>query len=120
MQNHVIYTVEMLRRTPDVPESVIEIAWNHHERIDGSGYPHGLAGDAIPIEARIVAVADVYDVLTSDRPYRLARTVDEARAIVQSEAGSHLDARLVTSLLKSMDADMPVTAPTRMPAYRAG
>jgi putative nucleotidyltransferase with HDIG domain len=68
---------------------------HHHERVDGSGYPDGLAGSAIPLGARIVAVADVYDALTSDRPYRRAMSEDEARAFLRSQAGQGLDAEIV-------------------------
>jgi HD-GYP domain-containing protein (c-di-GMP phosphodiesterase class II) len=75
----------------------------HHERMDGSGYPHGLVGDAIPIEARVVAVADMYDVLTSDRPYRRARGEREARRVLQEAAGPHLDPNVVSALLRSLD-----------------
>jgi HD-GYP domain-containing protein (c-di-GMP phosphodiesterase class II) len=78
----------------------------HHERMDGSGYPHGLVGDAIPIEARVVAVADMYDVLTSDRPYRRARSDREARAVLKDEAGPHLDASVVSALLRSLDEEV--------------
>jgi len=75
----------------------------HHERMDGSGYPHGLLGGAIPLEARIVAVADTFDVLTSDRPYRKARSVAEARAVVAQESGAHLDREVVAALFKTLD-----------------
>lgn len=84
---------------------------HHHERMDGSGYPHGLVGDAIPIEARVVAVADMYDVLTSDRPYRRARTEREARRVLEAEAGSHLDPHIVGALLQSLDNRGPRLAP---------
>ena len=76
----------------------------HHERLDGSGYPHGLIGEAIPVEARIVAVADTFDVLTSDRPYRKAREVAEAIGVVQAEARAHLDAKVVDALVAILDA----------------
>jgi HD-GYP domain-containing protein (c-di-GMP phosphodiesterase class II) len=79
----------------------------HHERMDGRGYPYGLAADAIPIEARIVAVADTYDALTSDRPYRKACSVWEARRVLQDEAGAHLDPKVVAALLRSLDASRP-------------
>jgi HD-GYP domain-containing protein (c-di-GMP phosphodiesterase class II) len=83
----------------------------HHERLDGSGYPYGLAGDSIPIEARIVAAADTYDALTSDRPYRTARAPIEARLVMMEEAGRRLDARVVSALLSALDA--PTGAATR-------
>jgi HD-GYP domain-containing protein (c-di-GMP phosphodiesterase class II) len=75
----------------------------HHERLDGSGYPYGLVGEAIPIEARIVAVADTYDALTSDRPYRLARSDAEARRVLVAEAGLRLDPRAVNALFRALD-----------------
>ena len=99
MKTHPEIGLKILQRCGHFKRELLAVLY-HHERIDGSGYPHGLAGDAIPIEARVVAVADTYDVLISDRPYRSARTVEEARAIVESEAGTHLDPRLVATLLK--------------------
>jgi HD-GYP domain-containing protein (c-di-GMP phosphodiesterase class II) len=85
---------------------------HHHERMDGSGYPHGLVGDAIPIEARVVAVADMYDVLTSDRPYRRARGEREARRVLQEAAGPHLDPNVVSALLRSLDQPILHLVPT--------
>jgi HD-GYP domain-containing protein (c-di-GMP phosphodiesterase class II) len=76
----------------------------HHERLDGSGYPYGLAGDSIPIEARIVAAADTYDALTSDRPYRKAREPKDARLVMMEEAGRRLDSRVVSALLAALDS----------------
>ncbi|GGC18300.1 two-component system response regulator [Oxalicibacterium flavum] len=75
------------------------IALNHHEKWDGSGYPHGLGGDDIPHVARIVALADVFDALTSVRPYKRAWTVDEALALIREESGRHFDPELVTAFL---------------------
>ncbi len=72
-----------------------DIAWAHHERWDGSGYPRGLSGEGIPLSARIVAVCDVYDALTSQRIYKAAIEHDRARAIVAAGAGSHFDPALV-------------------------
>jgi two-component system, response regulator RpfG len=71
------------------------IALGHHERYDGSGYPNGLVGDHIPLSARIVAVADVYDALTSVRPYKKAWASEQAFEYVASQAGRHFDARMV-------------------------
>jgi putative two-component system response regulator len=68
-----------------------EIALSHHERWNGAGYPDGLAGEAIPISARLMAVADVYDALISDRPYKEPYSHDEAVAIIAEERGRHFD-----------------------------
>lgn len=74
------------------------IRW-HHERLDGSGYPDGLAGSDVPLEARIIAVADVWDALTSDRVYRAAMSTSEATEILLAERGAKLDADCVDALL---------------------
>jgi putative two-component system response regulator len=79
------------------------IALHHHEKFDGSGYPNGLAGDAIPIEGRIVAIADVFDALTSTRPYKPAWEVERALQYLQDERGRHFDARLVDVFLAKID-----------------
>jgi cyclic di-GMP phosphodiesterase len=67
------------------------IAWTHHEKVDGSGYPRGLVGEEIPIHGRIAAVADVYDALTRDRPYRQAMPLAEATALMADGRGRHFD-----------------------------
>jgi putative nucleotidyltransferase with HDIG domain len=72
---------------------------HHHERWDGTGYPDGLVGEAIPLSARIVAVADVYDALTSARPYRAALPPEEAVAHLEAAAGRTLDARVVAAFI---------------------
>ena len=71
------------------------IAEAHHEKWDGSGYPHGLRGEDIPLAARIVAIADVFDALTSERPYKKAWSVEEAVAFIKKESASHFDPKLV-------------------------
>ena len=71
------------------------IAYSHHEKWDGTGYPEGLAGEAIPIEARITAVADVFDALTSKRPYKNALSLDESFAILRQERGAHFDPAVI-------------------------
>ncbi|HTH15764.1 MAG TPA: HD-GYP domain-containing protein [Magnetospirillum sp.] len=76
----------------------------HHEALDGSGYPHKLEGDAIPIEARIAAVADVFDALTSQRPYKKPWTNEEALALLQSQAGTKFDPDCVAVMAENMDA----------------
>jgi len=79
-----------------------EIAWTHHERFDGAGYPRGLAGDAIPLSGRIVAVADVFDALVSDRVYRLALPVDEVVATMRAERGGQFDPDVLDALLTAI------------------
>jgi len=71
------------------------VSLTHHEKWDGSGYPRGLAGEQIPLVGRIVAVADVFDALTSERPYKEAWSVEEAMAFLRQHAGTHFDPRLV-------------------------
>lgn len=71
------------------------IALSHHEKWDGSGYPNGLKGEDIPLEGRIIAIADVFDALTSVRPYKPAWTVEEALELLRRESGRHFDPRLV-------------------------
>ncbi|GAA3582482.1 HD-GYP domain-containing protein [Marinobacter xestospongiae] len=72
-----------------------DIALYHHEKWDGSGYPYGLSGTDIPTEARIVALADVFDALTSERPYKKAWSIDDASALIREENGRHFDPELV-------------------------
>jgi two-component system response regulator RpfG len=75
------------------------IALSHHEKYDGSGYPHGKRGDDIPLEARIVAVADVYDALTSNRPYKKAWTNEDSLAYLTSNSGKHFDPACVEAFV---------------------
>jgi len=85
-----------------------EIAYCHHEKWDGSGYPRGLKGEAIPLEARIVAIADVFDALTSERPYKQAWTVDAAIALLREESGRHFDGELVELFIAQLPALLEV------------
>jgi putative two-component system response regulator len=78
------------------------VALTHHEKWDGGGYPRGLVGEAIPLESRIVAIADVFDALTSNRPYRLARPEEEALTIIAATAGSHFDPQVYAAFLRSL------------------
>jgi putative two-component system response regulator len=78
------------------------IALTHHEKIDGSGYPSGLAGDEIPFEGRVAAIADVFDALTTDRIYRRAFPIGEAVEMMKAGRGSHFDADLLDDFLDSL------------------
>jgi HD-GYP domain-containing protein (c-di-GMP phosphodiesterase class II) len=92
---------EILLRVPSLRREA-EIVIAHHERIDGSGYPRGLRAEAIPLEARILAVADTYDVLISNRPYRQAFDNERAFRILREESGTHLWEPAVRALLRSL------------------
>jgi putative two-component system response regulator len=79
------------------------LAWTHHERVDGTGYPRGLSGDEIPIEGRIAAIADVFDALTTNRIYRRAFSVPDALATMRDGRGTHFDSELLELFFESLD-----------------
>jgi HD-GYP domain-containing protein (c-di-GMP phosphodiesterase class II) len=91
VQAHPLHTLRILERAPCFVE-LAELAANHHERLDGSGYPRGLAADALDLPMRILAVADVYEALTADRPYRGSLSAAEALAIIDRDVPRRLDA----------------------------
>ncbi|MBB1342725.1 MAG: putative two-component system response regulator [Pseudoalteromonas rhizosphaerae] len=84
------------------------LAMEHHEKWDGSGYPNGLKGEEISIEGRIVAIADVFDALTSKRPYKQAWSVDEAISHMREQAGKHFDPQLIALFEGQLDAVLAV------------
>ena len=96
---HAANGADMLAPVRDA--QLASIVRHHHERIDGSGYPDGLIGDEIPLGARIIAVADTFDAITSHRPYRRARSERDAMAVLDAEAGRLLDAEAVTAFARS-------------------
>ena len=87
----------------DVLRPLAAVIRAHHERLDGRGYPDGLVGDSIPLLARVIAVADTYDAMTSARPYRSPLSHSAAEDELRRVAGSELDARCVAALLASFD-----------------
>ena len=100
MQQHARMGHRILARShAPVFQMAAEIALRHHEKWDGSGYPDGLAGDAIAESARIVALADVFDALTSKRPYKAAWPLDQVMATIQEGSGSHFEPRLVDAFV---------------------
>lgn len=99
IQQHPVVSAELLQGLEIYDES-IEIIKHHHEHWDGSGYPDGLKGEQIPLGARILAVADVHDALTSDRPYRPAYSEEEALQIIERMGGRELDPQVVEAFLK--------------------
>jgi hypothetical protein len=97
IKRHTIRGEELVRPLGD--PDIAAIIRHHHERLDGSGYPDGLRGKEIPLGARIVAVVDTFDAITSSRPYRRARSQRTALRIMRDEAGTRLDAEVVTAFL---------------------
>jgi diguanylate cyclase (GGDEF)-like protein/putative nucleotidyltransferase with HDIG domain len=104
MRTHAEIGEQLVRRIDAVSIAALAVR-HHHERVDGSGYPDGLAGEAIPIEARIVAVADAFSAITEDRPYRRARPAADALAELRARAGHDHDARAVEALANALAAD---------------
>jgi HD-GYP domain-containing protein (c-di-GMP phosphodiesterase class II) len=98
VQQHPRWGSEVARQAR-MSDTVINIILYHHERVDGKGYPSGLEGANIPIEARIVAIADVFDALYSDRPYRKAHDFDRTIEILHEMTETHFDPNLVELFL---------------------
>jgi putative two-component system response regulator len=104
MQRHCVIGYEILKQcTGEILRLGSEIALNHHERLNGSGYPRSLVGHEIPLVGRIVAVADVFDALTSSRPYKQAWALDAAFAHLRESAGTLYDADCVRVFLEMAD-----------------
>ncbi|CAN5902344.1 two-component system response regulator [soil metagenome] len=104
MRQHAAIGAEILGNSASsLLQAAAEIALTHHEKFDGSGYPNGLSGDQIPLYGRIVAVADVFDALTSARPYKLAWDLDSAVKFIQDASGSHFDPLCVEAFFKTWD-----------------
>ena len=111
---------ETMRRHPEIGAHIIgeddseilrmarSVALNHHERWNGEGYPRGLAGDAIPLEARIVTIADVFDALTTERPYKNAWPVDEAVKYMRAQAGVLFDPKLLQLFFQQLPLLMEI------------
>ncbi len=100
MKQHATIGYEILRDSASpLLQCAAKLALAHHEKFDGSGYPQGLAGESIPLYGRIVAVADVFDALTSERPYKKAWALDDAVDFLKTNAGSHFDPACVDGFL---------------------
>lgn len=104
MKGHARLGYELLKDSgSQILRAGAEVALSHHEKYDGSGYPNGVAGADIPLFGRIVAVADVFDALTSERPYKPAWTFEDARAFLADGSGSHFDPDCVAAMLAGWD-----------------
>jgi len=99
MRKHPVYAYELLAPI-DFLRPVLDIPYCHHEKWDGSGYPQGLQGDQIPLPARAFAIVDVWDALTSNRPYRPAWNREEAWDHIRGQSGSHFDPRVVEEFMR--------------------
>lgn len=109
MKRHSILGHEILNGSQSVMlQAAAQIALAHHEKYDGTGYPNGLAGEAIPLFARICAVGDVFDALTSERPYKKAWEDERAIALLREGAGSHFDPACVDAFLVDWQAVMEI------------
>lgn len=106
----------LIRRHPEIGHEILreiefldrarKVVLCHHERWDGRGYPHHLAGDDIPLEARVFAVADAFDAMTSDRPYRAGIAFDQARTELERGSGSQFDPRVIEALRQVPDEEL--------------
>lgn len=116
MERHPVIGGQVLRRSEEQMQALghsifqtgIEIAEGHHEKFDGSGYPAGLKGEAIPLAARIIAVADVLDALTSKRPYKEAWPMEKALETINNDAGKHFDPAVVAALHRALPRVMDI------------
>jgi putative nucleotidyltransferase with HDIG domain len=114
MEQHAVIGERILANVDDYKE-IAQVVRHHHERIDGHGYPDGLSGDEIPILSRIIAVADAFDAMTSDRPYRDSMPQRTARLRLAQAAGTQFDATVVLALESILARDVPLlhARPTR-------
>ncbi|WP_207393600.1 response regulator [Duganella aceris] len=109
MQSHATIGGDIIGKHPSgMLAMAYDVAVTHHEKWDGSGYPNGLAGDQIPLVGRIVAIADVFDALTSARPYKEAWPIEKAVDYLEQQRGLHFEGRLVDLFLKQMPALLEV------------
>jgi HD-GYP domain-containing protein (c-di-GMP phosphodiesterase class II) len=92
----ILYPIEFLRPCIDIP-------YSHHERWDGTGYPQGLKGKEIPLVARIFAIIDVFNAITSERPYRKPWSKEKAIDYIHEQSGKHFDPEVVEVFLKNVD-----------------
>jgi cyclic di-GMP phosphodiesterase len=113
MQTHTLLGEHLISSMRHLRGTARDVIVHHHERWDGDGYPWGLAGDAIPLAARIFAVADAFDALTSNRPYRDGVSRKEALAEIQSNSGTQFDPTIVEALARTTRSVMPLQKSAR-------
>ncbi len=102
MRKHPEFGRRMLAGIPFLNRP-LDVIYTHQERYDGTGYPQGLAGEVIPLGSRIFAVADTFDAITSDRPYRKAQSLEVARQVIRDNSGTQFDPKVVDAFLSLPD-----------------
>jgi len=108
MQRHTVIGAEILAEPQDdVLSAARDIALSHHERWDGQGYPYGVKGQSIPLSARIVGLADVFDAIVSRRCYKAACSLDTAIDIIRTDTGKHFDPTVSAAFLGTLDHILP-------------
>ena len=113
MREHPKFAYDLLKPIQYL-RPALDIPYCHHEKWDGSGYPQGLKGDEIPYQARIFSVVDVWDALTTDRPYRKAWPKQDALNYIRSKAGTEFDPRVVTAFIEMVNSDQSSTQPVEV------
>ncbi len=102
MRQHVVHSYDILSQTPGITATMLEVAANHHERLDGTGYPSHLKGDQLSLHTRMSGIVDVYDAVTADRVYKQGMQPTQAFRILLKGADHHFDRGLVTKFIKCM------------------
>jgi putative nucleotidyltransferase with HDIG domain len=116
IRRHPLLGKQIIEQAPELTD-VIPLVLHHQEHFDGSGYPHRLQGDSIPLGARIIAAADAYHAIRSNRPYRSGRTHEEATRELARCSGKQFDPRIVQALLELLDADENLQAMTASDSF---
>jgi putative nucleotidyltransferase with HDIG domain len=113
VRRHPLFAKKWLSQI-ELLKPALQIPYYHHEKWDGSGYPLGLKGEDIPLAARMFSVVDVWDALTSDRPYRRALSKEEALNLIISQSGSHFDPKVVEEFIKVLSNENEINAPHQL------
>ena len=98
MRSHVVQSINIIKHIPNLVDT-IPIIISHHERYDGGGYPRGISGENIPVLGRVICIADSFDAMTTDRPYRKGLSLDQALYELKKNAGTQFDPKLVEAFI---------------------
>ena len=119
MKGHVNNSIEMIRHLPEI-DYLVPAVLGHHERWDGKGYPRGIAGEEIPVSARCLAIADVFDAMTTDRPYRKGLPLEYAVREIETGAGSQFDPQLARTFARLLRSRSIPLSPQAAARYGSG